>query len=212
MQKSTKEIAKLVQNESLNFGLGSALFGLTKLLFDFDRQTFDDKREEKLAPLYARLKNRKDDKDFEEASVEVSKLKKEKDSISPKFFFITFYDMPDTTKESVYNFSAFLDVPQVIDPHLSQLWDNIYLINLPLSIWDSIAHGDEDSDERRDAKNEQRRLIGHEMWHAYVRHTDPKGESGLDTEENAELFAHELMQLRVYYVNGLPVAGKENPN
>ena len=217
IKNNISELAKQVQNESLSFGCASALYGLTKLFYDIDRNAFDDLHAARLSELKSKCQEAVlygEQTIYDEAIEEIEVLQKAKDNIALKFFYIKFYDIPPAIQQKAelekLHFGARLDTPDVFKSQSSvgssDIWDNIYLITIPSDIMNRICSLDDDewSEERKDAKEKQRQLTAHEMAHQIFQRFDPDGSLGMDTDENAELFAIELLRYREYYINGSP--------
>lgn len=219
MQDITKEVsglAKMVQDESLCFGCASALYGLTKLFYDLDRIAFDSIHLVELSELKKKCRDAAiihgDQASYDEAMREIEKLQRAKDNIALKFFYIKFYDIPlsiqQKAEQEKLQFGARLDSPDVFSTQpsveSSDLWNNVYLITISNDIMNEILSDDEWTEERKSAKEEQRRLTAHEMAHQIFLRFDPDGSLGLDSEKNAAIFAEELLRYRKYYINGSP--------
>ena len=205
-------LAKRVQDESLYFGCASALYGLTKLLYEMEKRVFDEKHSAEVAQLKSICLW--GDRDQRIAALEaIEAIQQDKDNITLKFFYITFYNISPAlqkkAKTDKLRFAAHLDTPEVFasDPDViaADLQDNVYFITIQLDIMDEIlTGGDKWTDERRAAKEEQRRLIAHEIAHQLFRAIDPDRSKGLDSEKNADMFAGALLRFRKYYIDGSP--------
>lgn len=213
-QDRVSKLAKRVQDESLCFGCASALYGLTKLFYDLDRNAFDEDHSAELSELRQRCRNAVlsgDQLIYDNAMKRIEQFQKAKDDISLKFFYIKFYDIPLAVQKKAeqdnLRFGARLDTPEMFSSEAliksSDLWNNVYLITIPYDIMFEIrpdANGW--TEDYNTVKKEQRRFTAHEMAHQIFRRFDPDGTKGLDSESNAKLFATELLKFRKYYIDG----------
>jgi myo-inositol-1-phosphate synthase len=201
-----KKWAGKVQNESLYFGCASALFGLTKMIHDADSRKFDYEHSKRISTLKQKCTEAINNSNFEQLNKyndELKKLLYEDDAPELKFFYINFFDIPSKLKEHAKNLGARLDHPDVFqaDNNSSDLLKNIYFISLSVDVMKDILESEEIPKERKkEAKHKQRTKIAHEMAHEIFRKFAPE----LNTEENARIFAVELLKLREYYINGTP--------
>ena len=219
-----EKYAERIQRESLCFGCASALFGLTKLFYDLERKAFDESHRVEIESLKKTCLDSVisgNTEAYNEAYNRIEDLRREKDKIALKFFYIRFFDMPAATRaraqeEALKNnpddgggFSGRLDSPETFAPRpgieKSDLWENVYLITIPKDILDIVQTGGDDwSPARIEAKERQRWITAHEMAHQIFKHFDPDDKNGLNNDVNADLFASELLKRREYYINGKP--------
>ena len=208
------ELAKLVQDESICFGCSSALYGLTKLFYDLDVKEFRDRNATRLSELRNKLRDARDRRnqvEIKAVTQEILELQAADSScIFLKFFYINFFDMPEATRKKIEESSlcfARLDTPDTFtgcNSTPSDLWSNVYFITIRDDIMNRIrSGGDEWTEERKLAKQEQMRLTAHEMAHQVFRRLDPGETRGLASEENAKLFADEILQYRNRYEKGV---------
>jgi hypothetical protein len=194
MEGYVRSIAKIVQNESLQFGCASALYGVTKYLHEFEINKFIFKHEEEKKRYKDQLtlaEERHDPKLYFDAIDKLDELEN-KSKIPLKIFLINFFDLPQS-----YEYPG---------TRLTGIYGIIY-INIPKRLINTImTNNDLWTEERKGAKHEQRRLAAHEIVHELFKCFDQDGSKGLmsNIEYYAEIFTEELLKLRECYVNGIP--------
>ena len=195
-----KNLAEAIQKESLSFGCGSALFGLTKLLFKKDIESFRRDYSEKISLLMDKLEHATEP-EFSQILSEIDILKDESKSGKSglKFFYVNFFDTSEElgAEANMPLFGARIDPPP---SDAVGLWKHIYHISLPLDLLEEIAKDNGQTTERVLAKDKQRKFTAHEMAHEVFKAFAPE----LESEENARIFAKHLLELRKHYIDGLP--------
>lgn len=203
-------IAKRVQDESICFGCSSALFGLTKLLYDLEQEAYINQSWNSICEKAFAVKDSGCTVDAEEINQTIQELQKPR----LKFFYIKFYDTPHQEWTSNHTCTEHLGARIYFpDTFASERFvsiesgDDVYFISIPEVLMDIIrSGGDAWSNERVAAKKEQMRLTAHEMAHQLFRHIYPEDNYGLITEENIELFADEILEYRKNYRDGVPIS------
>ena len=187
------ELAKHVQDESRRFSCASALFGLTKIIFDKERGLANGNYWEDLLKLTDKLAMPGvSPSEAEAINAQIRELTGDKKNTSPKFFYIDFYD---NNEERFFS-----------SPGARIRWDeadSIYWIYIPEDIKSAIAGDANANGENHCVVVEQRHMIAHEMAHEYFEFLDPEGKEKLNTCDNAEEFAKELLKFRKFYCNGI---------
>lgn len=194
MSIDIKHLAQDIQNNSLIFGCGSALFGLSKYIFDLDRKELEKQKDK------AYKKSVESFKSGNISPIDIEKLQeieRQRKNLIPRFYYIRlseFVTSEVTNTEEKYIQGA-------------RFWffQGINWIMIPKEIMDGLLMQSEEwSEDQRKAKNKQRKMIAHEMAHELFRKIDPDNSLKLNNEENAEIFAGELLALRTLYEEGSP--------
>jgi hypothetical protein len=211
VKKTVREIAADIHNASVSYPLASAMYGLTSILYERDKQRFhsDTAKEiqdidEKIQKIY-----------FNDPSVDASELPLLRDKLNNikcnlqpmlKFFYIVF----DKHINKKANLTIPTETPQ--DEEHVKYEKNVYYISLSeeyRKIFEETPHIDKQS-----VKYVQRRETAHELAHAIFMELDGadcnKSDVPLDTDDNAELFADYLLNERQCYINGMPAKARVN--
>jgi hypothetical protein len=193
-----RKLAEEIQNNSLIFGCGSALFGLSKYIYDLDIAKFDKENNEKIEKLRKSLCAESSKSDLTQISSvkdELQKIREERDKIVPGFYFVRPYER---TSSKSYIQGARL-----------QPYQGIYWISIPKEIIEKFFnHADQWTDEQVASKDKQRRMIAHEMAHEIFRKRYPEN-TEVDIDANADIFADALLALRKLYTNGVPTPAEK---
>jgi hypothetical protein len=181
--------AQIIQKESLCFSCTSALYGLTKLLYNNDLEAFD-KLISRKSDLQNTILTTQNSVARATALSELQHIFEEIRNIKFKFFFINSYESPAEYEKAGARLTNY---------------DNVCFISLPRNIVrDFLESKNINNSHRKESKIKQRYLTAHEMAHELFKYLNSKGIEILDDEQNAKSFANELLKLREYYVNGIP--------